>query len=116
MARISMSELDEAMQKLQSACRGLLGHKLKKQAQFRTEQMRREQACKAILEGWRRFAPRRAALRVERQKTTIAQNESYFDSMRNQLEDAAVRQIQRWWRGARVRLRNYRWRVVSKQN
>ena len=66
------------------------------------------------MDGWRRFAPRRAALRVERQKTTIAQNESYFDAMRNRLEDAAVRQIQRWWRGARVRLRNYRWRVVGK--
>ena len=62
-----------------------------KQAQFRTEQMRRERALEAIWEGWRLFAPRRAALRLERQKKTIAQNESYFDAMRNRLEDAAVR-------------------------
>ena len=85
------------MQKLQSACRGLLGRKLKKQAQFRTEQMRRERAMESICDAWRRAAPRRAARRIERQKKTIAQNENYFDAMRNKLEDAAVRQIQRWW-------------------
>ena len=50
-----------------------------------------------LCDAWRRTAPQRTARRVERQKKTIAENEGYFDSMRNKLEDAAVRQIQRWW-------------------
>eukprot|EP00908_Phaeocystis_cordata_P024308 Transcript_6774.p2 GENE.Transcript_6774~~Transcript_6774.p2 ORF type:complete len:348 (-),score=124.65 Transcript_6774:339-1382(-) len=107
LARLSTGDEDEKAAALQAACRGLLGRKYIKKQAFKAEQMRTEGAMQVISKQWQKGAATRQKRQMERARKTLHENEDYFGKMKEKVELEAIEQIQRWWRGARVRRANY---------